>query len=95
MNDTCNLEQKANRLIADSVNGLVHHIFYHNHLRNVWVKNVLDYLTEFLIAHLNDSLDEVAPELRVSHGFMYLARAFENMFSLYANYPKGLDQLLR
>ena len=60
---------------------------------NVWVKNVLDSLTEFLRTHLNDSLDEVAPEFRFSTEFMSLAHAFENKFSLCANYPKGLGEL--
>ena len=59
--DTCNLAQKANWLIADYFNGVVHSMFCHNHLRNVWVKIVLDSLPEFLIAHLNDILDKVAP----------------------------------
>ena len=58
MTDTCRLSQKSNRLIATSVNGVVCSICFHNHLSNVWVKNVLDSLTGFLIAHLNESLDE-------------------------------------
>ena len=52
-------------------------MFFHNHLRNVWVNNVIDCLTELFRAHINDSIDEVAPELRVSPGFMYLDGAFE------------------
>ena len=68
-------------------------MFCHNHLRNFWVNNVLDSLTEFLRAHLNDSLDKVAPELQVSPGFMSLACAFDKMFSLCANYPKGLGEV--
>ena len=50
-------------------------------------------LSELLRAHLNDSLDKVAPELRVSPGFMSLACAFDKMFSLCANYPKGLGEV--
>ena len=68
-------------------------MFFHNHLGNVWVKNVLDSLTELLRAHINGSLDEVSPKLRVSPGFMSLARAFEKMFSLCAKYPKGLGEV--
>ena len=64
--DTCNSSQKANLLIAASVNGVVHSMFFHNHLNDVWVKNVLDSFTEFLRAHINDSLDKVAPKLCVS-----------------------------
>ena len=48
INDTCNSEQKANRPIAASVNGVVHSMYFHDHLRNVWVKNMLDSLTEVL-----------------------------------------------
>ena len=59
MTDTCNSAQKENRLIAASINGVVHPMFCHNHLRNVWVNNVLDSLTEFLRAHLNDSLEKL------------------------------------
>ena len=95
MTDTCNSAQKANRLIADSVNVFVHSMFFHNHLHNIWVKNVLDSLTELLIAHLNDNLDEVAPELHVSPGLISLACAFDKMFSLCANYPKGLGKVFR
>ena len=94
MTDTCNSAQKANWLIAASINVVVRSMFWHNHLRNFWLKDVLDYLTRFWIAHLNDSLDEVAPELRVSPGFMSLDCAFDKMFSLCANYPKGLGEEL-
>ena len=80
MTDTCNSAQKANRLIADYINGVVHSMFCHNHLHNIWVKNVLGSLTEFLILNLNDSLDEVSPDLRVSLRFMSLACAFEKKF---------------
>ena len=54
---------------------------------------MIDSLTAFLRAHLNDSLDEVAPELSVSPGFMSLYCDFEKMFSLCANYPKGLGKV--
>ena len=61
MTDTCNSSQKANLLIDYSVNGVIKSMFSHNHMCNVWVDNVIDYLAEFLRAHLNDSLYEVAP----------------------------------
>ena len=93
MTNTCNSAQKANQLIAASVNVVVHSMFLHNHLRKFWVNNVLDYLTEFLRAHLNDSLDEVAPELHFSLVFMALARAFDKMFSLCAKYPRCLGEV--
>ena len=82
-------------MIAASINGVIHSIFFHKHLRNVWVKNVLDYLTEFLRSYLNDSLDEVASELHASPGLMSLAHAFDKMSSLCANYPMGLGKVFR
>ena len=36
-----------------------------------------------------DTMDEIAPELRVSCVFSAFARAFDKFFSLSANYPKG------
>ena len=80
-------------MIAASVNGVFDSMFLHNHLPHVLVKNVLDSLTGFLRAHLNYSLDEVAPKLRVSPEFMPLARAFDKNFSLCANYPKSLGKV--
>ena len=71
--DTYNSAQKENRLISASINGVVHSMFCHNHLRNFWVNNVLDSLIEFVRAHLNDNIDEVSPELHVFPGFMSLA----------------------
>ena len=68
-------------------------MFLHNHLPNVWVKNVLDSLNELLRAHLNDILDKVAPELRVSPVSMYRARAFDKRFNICAKYPKGLGEV--
>jgi len=40
-------------------------------------------------AHLYDSLDEIAEELRVPPRFILLARAIDKEFSLCANYTKG------
>ena len=68
-------------------------MFCHNHLRDFLVNNVLESLTGFLRAHLNDSLDKVAPELHVSTRFMSFARAFDKMFILCTNYPKGLGDI--
>ena len=59
-------------------------------MHNIWVNNMLDSLTEFLRAHPNDSLDKFAPKFHVSPVFMFLASAFEKMFSLCSNYPKGI-----
>ena len=95
MTDTCNGARKTNRMTCEDVNGVVHSLYCHNHLRNVWVKNVLESLTSYLKDHLHDSLDEIAPELRVSPSFNSFARAFDKMFSLCANYPKGYGELFR
>ena len=65
-------------------------MFCSNHLRNVWVKKMIDSLTEFLRAHINDSLDEVAPEFPVSPGFMSLASAFEKYLDHMKTIPKVL-----
>jgi hypothetical protein len=93
MTDTCATAQKCNRLLCASVDGVVHELYCYNHLRNVWVKNVLLSLNDFLRAHLHDSLDEIAPEFRVSASFIALARAFDKEFSLTANYPKGHGEI--
>ena len=77
MTDTCNSAQKANWLIASSVNGVIYSTFFRDHLRNVWVKNVIESLTEFLRAHLNYSIDKVSTELLFSPRFMSRACAFE------------------
>ena len=50
-------------------------MYCYNHLRNVWVKKVLNLLNDFMCGHLNDSLDEIAPELCVSPNFITFARA--------------------
>ena len=57
------------------------------------MKHVLDSLTEFLRAHLNDSLEKVSPELHVSPGFMSLTRSFVKIFGLCEDYPKGLGKV--
>ena len=59
------------------------------------MKNLIYSLTKFLIAHLNESLDKVAPEMHVSTGFMFIARDFDKIFIFCANYPKGLGEIFR
>ncbi len=66
MTDTCNGAQKTNRLLVQSIEGTAHSMYCYNYLQNVWVKNVLNLLNDFIHGHLNVSLDEIAPELRVS-----------------------------
>ena len=90
MTDTWNSAQKANRLVSDSFNSVIHSMFFHNHLCNVWVNNVLDSLSELLRAHLNDSLEEVAPEFRVSPVFMSLSLSFEKCLVSVQTVPRVL-----
>ena len=71
--DTCSTARKNNQLLCNSADGMVYKLYCHNHLRNVWVKNVLLSLNEFLRARLHDSLDEIAPEFRVLVSFIALA----------------------
>jgi hypothetical protein len=95
MTDTCNAAQAMNRKLSREIHGVTHNLFCWNHLRNVHVKNVLEALTNFLKAHFSDSLETIAPEFRVSPGFISFARAFDKMFSLCANYPKGWGEIFR
>ena len=57
------------------------------------MKNIFTTLTDYLRGVLSDSLDDIAPELRVSPGFDGFARIFDKEFSLCANYPKGHGEL--
>ena len=76
MTDTCNSATATNyRLASTEINGTVYSLFCHNHLRNVWVKNVLFSSNDFMRGLLHDSLDKIAEELRVSPNFLTFARA--------------------
>ena len=44
MTDIYNTVQKTNREISKEISGGTHNLLCHNHLRNVWVKNVLNHL---------------------------------------------------
>ena len=87
MTDTCKSTHKTNRLLAQIVDG--HSLFCHHHQSNVWVKNMLDVISNYLSTLIKDNLEEIAPELRVSPSFENMCRAFDKEFSLSANYPKG------
>ena len=63
MTDTCNSAKLMNSKVCTEVDGKVYSLLCHNHLRNVWVKNILTATTDFLRGVLHDSLDEIAPEL--------------------------------
>ncbi len=75
------------------VDGNVYSLLCHNHLHNVWVKNILTVTTDFLRGVLHDSLDNIVPKLRVPPGFDGFAYVFDKEFSLCANYPKGRGKL--
>ena len=87
MTDTCKSAHKTNRLLAQIVDG--HSLFCHHHQRNVWVKNMLDMISNYVSTLIKENLEEIAPELRVSPRFENMCRAFDKEFSLCANYPKG------
>ena len=93
--DTCNSARKLNAMLGDEINGKSHNLLCYNHLRNIWIKNVLDSLTEHLRVKFHDALEEISPEFRVSCSFSSFARAFDKMFSLCANYPKGWGEIFR
>ena len=84
---TCKSAHKTNRLLAQIVDG--HLLLCHHHQRNVWVKNMLDVISNYVCTLIKDNLEEIAPELRVSPRFENMCRAFGKEFSLCANYPKG------
>ena len=60
-----------------------------NHLRCVWCKAVEKEVATALKEMVMDTMDEIAPEGRVSCVFSAFACAFDKVFCLSANYPKG------
>ena len=87
MTETCKSTHKTNRLLAQIVDG--HLLFCHHHQRNVWVKNMLDVIRNYVSKQIKDNFEEIAPELCVSPCFENMCSAFDKEFSLCANYPKG------
>ena len=87
MTNTCKSAHKNNRFLAQIVDG--HSLFCHHHQRNVWVKNILDVIINYLSTLIKENLEEIAPELRVSPRFENMCRAFDKEFILCENYPKG------
>ena len=55
MTDTCNSAKLTNRKLCAEVYGIVYSLLCHNHLRNVWVTNILNATTDFLRGILHDS----------------------------------------
>ena len=58
MTDTCKSTHKTNRLLAQIVDG--HSLFCHHHQRNVWVKNMLDVINNYVSTLIKDNLEEIA-----------------------------------
>ena len=86
MTDTCKSAHKTNRLLSQIVDG--HLLFWHHHQHNVWVKDMLDMISNYVSTLIKDNLEDIAPELCVSPRFENMCRAFDKEFSLCANYPK-------
>ena len=57
-----------------SPNGKTFNLLCRNHIRNIWIKNVLESLTTFLKTRVKDSLDDIAPEFRASASFVSFVR---------------------
>lgn len=92
--DTCTPAQKARRdfclkLDPLMVGGIIYQQDCMNHLRCVWCKQVEIELCKVLQVIVMDTMDEIAPELRVSCLFSAYARSYGKFFSLTCNYAKG------
>ena len=89
MTDSCNAAQKARRLLQHLIGGYVFEMDCHHHLQNVWIKGMEKSVGVFLRVVASDSLEQIPAELRVICIFSAIACAWDNFFSLCANYPKG------
>ena len=89
MMDSCNVAQKARRLLQHQIGGDIFEMDCHHHLRNVWIKGMEKSVSVFLRVVVSDSLEQIPVELRVTCIFTAIARAWDKFFSLCANYPKG------
>ena len=59
MTDTCKSAHKTNRLLAQIVDG--HSFLCHHHQRNVWVKNMLDVISNYVSTLIKYNIEEIAP----------------------------------
>ena len=57
----------------------------HHHLQNIWFKAMETALTSKLNEILRSSLEEIAPELRVTCSFSAISRAYDMGFSRCTN----------
>ena len=87
--DSCHHARKEQQVIEERVGGSTHRIDCANHTRCVVIKNQLIALNEHTTDLLKDSLDQIAPILRVTTSLDNVLIAFDKEFSLCANYPKG------
>ena len=79
MTETCKIGHKTKRLLAQIVDG--HSLFCHHYQRNVWVKNMLDVISNYVSTLIKENLEDIAPELRVLPYFENMCRAFDLEFS--------------
>ena len=59
MTDNCKSAHKTNRLLSHIVDG--HSLFCHHHQRNVWVKNMLDVIRNYVSTLIKENIEEIAP----------------------------------
>ena len=59
MTNTCKRANKTNRLLAQIVD--VHVLLFHHHQRNVWVKNMLDMISNYVSTLIKDNIEDIAP----------------------------------
>ena len=59
MTNTCKCAHKTNRLLAQIVDG--HSLLCHDHQRNVWVKNMLDVISNYVSTLIKDNIEDIAP----------------------------------
>ena len=55
MTDTCKSAHKTNRLLAQIVDG--HSLFCHHHQRDIWVKNMLDVISNYVSTLIKDNIE--------------------------------------
>ncbi len=77
MTNSCNAAQKARRLLQHKIGGTVFELDCHHHLRNVWIQGMEKLISVYLQVVVSDSLENIAPELRVTCIFLAIARAWD------------------
>ena len=91
----CNSTTKTRRILVEIIGGNIHKMDCMHHLRNVWLGGAENALTSYLNVLLNDSLDNIDKNLRVSASISNLIRAFDKEFIIAANYRKGRGEVFK